>query len=619
MAETAGRPRTVGRWLEAFERASASKRLSLLDELSPELAQGAAPTARNLLSDERNPSVRAALIRTFGKHWDFDFLDHLGTTIPDAANSVRLAIFEVLSVHAPRSLLPELPRFMLHRDPHLRILAIRSLAAVDPPAAVEHLEFMLRTGENSQRRKALEEVIHFPWNLAKPVLLRFLALESDPFLLEAAAIHFQINPDQASPRQLIDLMLESPPQKKAILDTLVNRICEALKEGVLPPAEFDRFLGELRRWVKIRGAVRFASFLVERLRNADPQTVSAMEPAILQRLKDPHLREQVSEALKKPIPETVRALLRRLLDRASPNAGEGPSEPRAQKVSTGEGTDEALARGILTMGEAEYRDGIHRFEATLADRHASPVVKSAVLRRALQLEIADFTRFAERWADQADSPALEIASLEYLEAFDKAYDFPVLFHLIEKILLSEAIPAKKVGAIRILKKRNPREALDLALHMLASRKRDQQETALSCLVFFDFPLYRSQLERFLASSPDQDLFDAGLCLFETNPDPENLFSLFGLRKRISGKAGKEVWRVMEATDNALREGSAAPSAISPDGLRKMEERFAFEESFSRRVPPPYALAGLHPKNPRGAPTSEKGFFRRLLSRIGLGD
>jgi len=106
--------------------------------------------------------------------------------------------------------------------------------------------------------------------------------------------------------------------------------------------------------------------------------------------------------------------------------------------------------------------------------------------------------------------------------------------------------------------------------MLAGGNPQKHSQALACLIHFEFSLVRDLLFRFLLTAHEEPLFETGLCLFRTNPEPENLFLLYRLEKSLPEQFSKQLRAIRLEQENLLRDLGLLHGQTSTD----LETRFA---------------------------------------------
>jgi len=110
-----------------FKEQGPADRLEILADLTAAQVRAFSAVAPALLAEEAEGLTAASIVRTFGRSWPKDALQVLGRSLGAPSISLRAAALDVLAQLAPQSLLRELPKLLIGRDPRLRALAIKGL------------------------------------------------------------------------------------------------------------------------------------------------------------------------------------------------------------------------------------------------------------------------------------------------------------------------------------------------------------------------------------------------------------------------------------------------------------------------------------------------------------
>jgi HEAT repeat protein len=169
---------------------------------------------------------------------------------------IVLAAIEALEALNPEDLKPLLPFFLVHAHRAIRLRAIRLLDKWDRPEALAHLAATLAAEDPAERAAALDQALLLPFPAVKPLLLRFLGLESDPALVAKAGRLFQINPDPEVPVHLAELLATSGPERRRQLSGILSGVLTALAAAGLVPDSPAEQLERLTVTVKARRQAR---------------------------------------------------------------------------------------------------------------------------------------------------------------------------------------------------------------------------------------------------------------------------------------------------------------------------------------------------------------------------
>ncbi|MBI3038130.1 HEAT repeat domain-containing protein, partial [bacterium] len=171
---------------ETFCKLEVAKKIDFLADISPDSLPKLAVQAPDLLEKEGNPSVCAAIIKTFAKNWPPQRLDQFSARLLSPHLSTRLASLDSLISRSPQMLTESLPKLLTSDDPRTRAMAIRGLACIDMEEAVNHLDFFLSSPEPDEKIAALKNCFILPFEEIKPILMKFISGENDPNLLQSA-------------------------------------------------------------------------------------------------------------------------------------------------------------------------------------------------------------------------------------------------------------------------------------------------------------------------------------------------------------------------------------------------------------------------------------------------
>ncbi|NLI75042.1 MAG: hypothetical protein GX442_01215 [Candidatus Riflebacteria bacterium] len=625
------------------------------------------------LAAAKVPHVQAAVLRTFRPHWPADHLDELAPLLGAGSLTVRGAALQVLIERAPRQLAQFLPRLLSAEDPRLRALAVQGLALLDLDCAIEHTEAMLLSAQPASRGFAIRNCLFLPFERVKPLLLKSLAVETFPELVEKAGVILRSNPDQETPYRLWEVIERAPPKLQDSLKAVLQGVCQSLRESGVLGTNYQSFQDRLQDWVHRRVAIRKVQAWLEDLPdgNEEPATPGP-DPAI------PVIRWALEQALTWDLPAAAhQRVAARLAPAGTPAsnqpetgtmaptpAGGPPPGASPTTAPTAGGTAAGTPMGGTATSPAPAPTGApaqaptgaggippvpaapaapapasaaatlpgapaepapdpakaliarlnlfapeqrQEARALLSDllngkNSQPPAVLAAGFRAAGRLRLLEFGAAAERQLKSAHE-AVQAAALEYLGNADPDKALPFLGPFLQS--RSRRIKGITIDLIRRL---DPPRALSAVEFMLSNRDESEQEQALACMIQFDFPLVRKSLTDYLLQSVPEALFLKGLCLFQANPDKDNLYPLYRLEKQLLPPLDGKVRKVREATLQALQDLGLP---VDPDQRdeKKLEERRQADEQ-RQKAPSPYSLARLKKEPARTG-------LARLIDALGL--
>ncbi|HEY9071993.1 MAG TPA: HEAT repeat domain-containing protein, partial [Candidatus Ozemobacteraceae bacterium] len=216
---------------------------------------------------------------------------------------------------------------------------------------------------------------------------------------------------------------------------------------------------------------------------------------------------------------------------------------------------------------------------------AEPRFVSAALRAATRAAVDGLTTPARRALAHTD-PAVTAAAIEYLDRFAPDDLRPLLGRY-----LASTEPRIKTAALRVLQRSDPLQAVSALEAMLQSRQPAQQKLGVACLIHVEFALVREALAALLATNPAPDILEAGLCLFQTNADPEGVYLLYTIERRLPPDAARAVERVRREMMSALAADGRLPADMHI-AEAELAGRAGREATKQAAQPPAYAYRVL---------------------------
>ncbi|MFZ2958438.1 MAG: HEAT repeat domain-containing protein [Candidatus Ozemobacteraceae bacterium] len=664
-------------FFERFSQATIPERLQMLARLSPRVLSDLGQTAVKLLENEENPVVAAGLIKTFSRAWPSEHFSRIASQLSASHLTLRLAAMEMLLQRAPDMLVQDLPALLISRDPRERALAIRGLAAIDFDEALAHLEALLLSNDPARKQAGLQNCIFLPFERVKPLLFKFFASESDPALLERAGWLFEINPDPEVPFHLYEIAELARPEKAAIVKKILSGACRVVEKTELLGDGFKAYIAKLQNWIFRRSATRFVHECAGRLAGeTDPgpefeaSIRKNLEKAHIRGIFEEALTWPIPERARQRM-----AILLEKAKSFSPEGKRppAPSGSNAEKPSRGNQFSpppaanthqDMAARGTLTVStvplapppsrrsaiapaklpalpatssgsgdtvspgaadlfenlsgddkirrvaawQPEERDlvAVH-LAAIVKNPSSSPDLAATALRTAARIESEGLVEAAGQWLRNAD-PNPVSAALEYLARFDAERIFPMLGKFLQS-----PHPRVKTGALKILKRFDPPQAASMLKAMLSKKSLENQTFALGCMIHVDFSLVRDHLAAYLEANPGTPHFESALCLFQANPDPENLYILYRLEKKLPGpEAALRLRAVREETIRLVRTMGLVPVEKIAQLESGFADRFKREQEKSKAPPAAYTIRVLREKEE--AREGVSAFLRELVRR-----
>ncbi|MBP7632716.1 HEAT repeat domain-containing protein [Candidatus Ozemobacteraceae bacterium] len=603
---------------------SPAQRLEWLGRLPPETRKQLAREAPERLARERHPLVASAMIRIFGRVWPATALEGLIPYVSQDNVPVCLAALETLRQRKPELLPPLLPALLTSGSSRVRGAAVRALAEIDRDEALAHLEALLLDADPSRRLEGLRCCFHTRFEDVMQLLLKAMAVETDVRRLTAYGTLFEINPSLEAPFRLYELSERASPQGAEVLKRLVAASCRAIGNTLLKPEDFQKYRDRLQEWIDRRAAAGLAQDIVARAadgRGFDHELTATIERA----RKRPALWNALQELSALPMPRAARILFLKavggttapsdeqplLAQSAEPPGKPEPAGPhpvagtaedeRASPGTTGRPAGEKPAKPadsleVLALLSPDDRETANREIVRILssmDKAPAPLV-AAAFRAAIRCSVDNQAPSARRALNGAD-PGVVSAAVEYLGKFAPDDIEPLLGRF-----LASSESRIKSAAVRVLQRSDPLQAVSALKTMLRSRQVEHQKLGIACLVHVEFSLVRDALAELLETNPPQDLLESGLCLFQTNADPEGVYRLYLLEKRLPAEAAGNIRKTRREMMTFL----AGSGRLSPD-LGKIEselqERMDRESKKSSAAPPAYAFKVLQKSIPSSNP------------------
>jgi len=656
-----------------------------------------APKAPIWLAATDIPAVQATLLRIFRKTWPTDQLSDMARYMGVNSAAVRCAAMEILIEKASDELLRFLPRLLAVDDPRLRSLAVQGLVAIDLDGALEHIEAMLLNPQPEMRGFALRNCLFLPFEQVRDMILKSIAVECFPELIEKAGAILMSNPEPEVPFRLWEIIELAAPKLQEPLKAVLRGVSQALNDSGLLTDTYAAYQNHLQEWVQRRVAVRQVQSWLEdtapkgagleypvtggeeeeeetapdpklpvsqwalqqaltwdipsaqkaRIRNllAPPtaQKVEAVSATPTARaFQEPYQTPAVASTTPATFPATTLATSPATTPATSPattlatspstSKGASPTAATSAIVSTAPALTTAAAAGAVattpaTIVSAEAlsppdmekslllqlnqlrendRDGALRLVGELLScSNLDPAIGAAAFKTALRLRIFAFSAHAERHLRNGHEP-LVAAAIEYLGFVEPDRLMPFLGRFLQS-----RTHRIRVAALEVIRRLDPTRALSALKFMLSNKDEIEQEHALACMVHFEFSVVRRTLLDFLKSGPSEPLLIKGICLFQANPDKENIFPLYCLEKLFLSPLDAKIGKIREATVQTLQEMGFS---IHNDLLNEAAlEKRRLQEEERRRKPSPYALSQTKTDKP------QKPFLQRVLESVGITD
>ncbi|GAB4271494.1 MAG: hypothetical protein Kow0029_09250 [Candidatus Rifleibacteriota bacterium] len=616
-------------FFEQWNAADETEKMRILTQLPARLPASIKGLGPELLAMEKSPVLGSKIIRVFCRHWPEEKFNAISDLLRSQSLSLRLAALRTIVHMKPELLLDDLPSLLRSEDPQIKALAIRGLAKIDKEEALNHLQALLLSSTLSDRLSGIQNCPFLPFEMVKPVLLKYFAAENHPELLIRAGWILEMNPDIQVPFKLYEIAERSPAKKAELVKGILNESVKLLEKSGILGDQFPLYTRKLQLWVSKRNALRFARQLVPRL-EADPVPYE-LDQLIRAKLGQPFVLDSFNEALSWPISDKVKQRFSSYIEDFTLNKSDKatrPSEPvhsdsasakdfnkesvsgnsaqnqeqnaTKQKLDISSIAGEDCITLLASFDKAQAEQNLDRICQLVTEKDSSSEIKIAAIHCLTRFKLGGLEGRAEKLVMSNDIP-VATAAVEYLGEVDPERVFPYLGKC-----LNVADVAMKSAALGILKNFDYNQAVSSLNAMLASSDPEQQRMALECMDQFDFSLIREQLTDFLEKCNNEEVVEAGLCLFAANPSPENVYSLYKIEQAHGGAIG-QVGKIagmarklraaceQSAVDTELRQASQEKTEVVRD--EDLNQKYKEEQEKKKKARPAYAYREIAKKQP----------------------
>ncbi|MBF0547249.1 MAG: HEAT repeat domain-containing protein [Candidatus Riflebacteria bacterium] len=572
---------TTENFVNTFLSILPSERLNILNSLSPGQIGEFAAYIPDLINSETNPAILASLIRKFGPNWPVEKLDSLKKLLFSKFLSVRLSALEILTSSHPDTLIEDLPKLLSSTDPRIRSLAIQGLSRIDIDSAMEHLETMLMMGNQDEKLCGLQNCLYLPFDKIKSLLIKFLASETSAQLLEKAGFLVQMNPDQETPFRLLELMGRAPPNKLHFLKGVFSGTCQAIENSKILGDSFTAYMERVVVFGKKASVLRYVQEILSKLSTSMSDQAIEEEFPALREFDGPEIINSLKDSLQWDISTELKKKISNLLEYIEKAASSGKENEKPFSIE-GLSPKEAI-KAFSSWQHQEVEKISSILKEVILNRDSDINLLASAIRTSRRLELGNFTTIVEPFLNSTDEK-LTVAAMEYVGQFEPDKIFPFLGYYLQ----SQSARIKSV-AIGIFKRFDSSQALSSLKVLLALEDPEQRKMAILCMLKFDFPLIRNLLSDFLLKNNDPDLLELGLCLFQTNPDPENLYYLFRLGQKLPKNFSEKIQKARQHIEKTLKELGLLKEGQRNCSDQDFLQRLALEEDTEKAAPKPYSL------------------------------
>lgn len=570
-------------FLQEWNKANDEEKLTLLGNLPPRLPKKLRGMGPELISENISSVLEAKIIRSFCRFWPEDQFDKIVVHLDSESLSLKLAALRTLVHINPQLLIPHLPTLLKSEDPQIKALSIRALAKIDKEEALKYLQALLLSSSVSDRLAGIQNCPFLPFEMVKPVLLKYFSAENHPELLIRAGWILEMNPDVYVPFKLFEIAERSPAKKAKLVKEILNEAVKLLDKSGIIGDKFAEYINKLQAWVNTRNAQRFVRNIVAKIDAG--HITSEIEHIISQKIKNNHVRKVLQDSLDWPVSDIVKNKVKALLSTETASGQpvqENKEVPQtAQSRTKFSSKSDKCLQEITGLSSETYDNHLDEINQMMLSPNCSESVKIAIFHTALNLNKTGHEEIAEKLIS-GKSTSLATAAVTYLGAIDPERVFPYL----GKCLRVADIEMKS-AALGILKQFDFNQAVSSLSAMLNSRDPKQQEMALECSAQFDFTLIREELTEYMIKCRDRKLIEKALCHFAANPAKENIYLLYKIEKAQSGNNAQMVSSVRLKCEQQVQSSDIESESKVPEKIN-LEEKWKQEQEKKRSKKPAYA-------------------------------
>jgi HEAT repeat protein len=523
-------------------------------------------------------------LKRFGGPQDSSLLE---TLCRNSDPRVTYLAVEALEKVNPEDLKPLLVHLLAHDHPLIRSRAIRLLSLWDPPEARKHFAGALFSEDVGERKAALNHAFYLPFPGIEPLLMRFLAFESDPRLLRLAGNIIRANASPEIPHHLVEIAERAAGPRldliKLLIEDVVRSIFKAGLETGDPPDYIDRLKAQARQ--------RRALTLLEQLK---PTLLTADREARAQAVS------QIHWLGKSGVPEAVEILRGQLPRETDPDL--------KQEIALGL---PALEASTLTQTPAPEIGGDRlAWLSGLTKEHFS-VDRTTVhelLENGLPREKRLALRCLAELGDKTDAPRVRkclgdsisdvvVAAIETLSILDRTALDQVLLPLLDH----PDVEVRAAVAV-FLADFKPRQALGSLEMILGHLKPATRAVGIRAAGRINFAIIRDLLWASFEREPLPENRGQIAHILLPNIDEELFFRIFGMQETVEGNVSLMAPKTQPASRDELNEllHLAARRLLGQPKCRfeSIEELFASarekwqEEEKKKQKVPSYAYSNV---------------------------
>lgn len=559
--------------------------------------RGEAPLAAIALREAKwwdfSPVLLPSVLQFFKKFGSAEDVGQIEMMCRHADPRVLASAVEALEKLSPDSLKELIVPLLMNPVHGIRSRAIRLLYRWDPQEAIRHFEAALFSEDPNDRNAALFHAFFFPFSEIEPFMLRFLAIEDAPALLEKAGFLFRANPAPEEPLRLIEVRENCRGDKRRLVGEILTGVIDSLYRAGLVTKTPEQLTLELEEVYQRRKARQ----LIEGCRAALASDAGDIRKQAAMRLCD-FVRLGFGEA---------RSILNGWLPNEPDTGVRGAVEARLAAIEARPAASADLDLGgmapeqrtrLLAGLDSErfrkIRPKLREFLRTCTPEERLLAVQ-AIGRAGDRTDAGLITSFLGN-----SDTAVVAATIEALGNIDLDALSPYLPKLIQH-------PADEVRsvALRIFSLFDKKQALSLVEKMFSSIQPKQRGHAISCAAQFDFPSVRDMLLTSLQREQDPENIRQYIAIFRGNLDESLWMSVFEMVENVQGTKQELLLAFCrEAAETLVAEKRTAHAGF--EALRQVvRSRIEAEKAKSRTAQPSYALSNIQKMRRQQTPKPEE--------------
>jgi len=534
-----------------------------------------------------------SVLQFFKKYGSVEDVAQIETMCRHADPRVLTTAVEALEKLSPDSLKELIVPLLMNPIHGIRSRAIRLLYRWDPQEAIRHFEAALFSDDPNDRNAALFHAFFFPFPEIESLMLRFIAIEDTPALLEKAGFLFRANPAPEEPLKLIEVRENCRGEKRRLVGGILTGVINSLFQAGLirkTPEELTLELEEVYQRRKARQLIEGCRLA---LVSDDSEVRSQaalrlcdfvrLEYAEARAILDGWMKTEKEPAIRSAVQARLAAFDSKLAAGVELDLQKMPPEQRAR-----------LLAGLDAERLKKLRPKMREFL-----RGCTPEERLLAVQALGRVGEKSDTELITGYLNTSE-PAVLSATIEALGALDLDVLSPYLPKLIQH-------PSDEVRAValRIFSLFDKKQALSLVEKMFGSIQPKQRAHAISCAAQFDFPSVREMLILSLQREQDPENISQYIAIFRENIDEELWMSLYRIVENVQGtKQDLLLTFCREAAATLVTEGHTTHGSF--ESLKNaVRSRIEAEKVRSRSAQPLYALSNIQKMRKQQAPPPEQ--------------